>query len=95
MKETETITKEAMTEDLKDSIGLSALICEEIVNVIFEELTNQIILKKSVTIKNFGKFTLNEKKARPGQNIVTGETVDVPSRTVLRFLPARSLKEKL
>lgn len=94
-QEQETITKEKLTEHLKDSLGLSSLLCEEIVNVFFEEISSQTIRDSSVTINNFGKFFLNQKEARPGQNVKTGEEVQVPARTVLRFVPSRVLKKRL
>lgn len=91
----ETIVKEKLAEDLKYSLGFSSLLCEEIINNFFEELATQTIEDSSLTISNFGKFFLNDKESRPGQNVKTGESVEVPGRTVLRFIPSRSLKKRL
>lgn len=91
----ETITKERLIEDLKESLGLSSLICEEIINVFFEELAHQTIKHSKVTINNFGKFFLNQKKSRPGNNVSKGQAVEVPARTVFRFTPSRVLKARL
>ncbi len=90
-----TLTKELLGENLKNRLGLSNTLCEEIVSEIFDEITQQIYTHSKVTIKNLGKFFINNKKARPGLNIKTGEYAEVPARTVLRFTPSRSFKTKL
>lgn len=95
MAEKETITKEKLAEELKNQLGLSHLVCEEIINNFFEEIVEVTKKDSKLTFKNFGKFFVNHKKARPGLNIKTGEVVEVPERTVLRFTASRTLKEKL
>lgn len=91
----ETITKERITDYLQNTLGLSSLLCEEVVNAFFKELEQQVINDSSITINNLGKFFLNTKQPRPGKNVKTGEFVEVPGRTVLRFTPSRALKNKL
>lgn len=90
-----TITKEILADNLKNRLGLSATICEEIVSGIFDEITDQVYANSKVTVKNLGKFFINRKEARPGLNVKTGEYADVPARTVMRFTPSRSFKAKL
>lgn len=90
-----TITKEDISNELKNKLGFSAQVCDEIVNVLIDELITQTEENGKVTIKNFGKFFINKKNSRPGLNIKTGETVDIPARSVLRFIPSRLLKQKL
>lgn len=90
-----TITKEKLSEHLRDNLGFSYSLCEEIVNSFFEELAHNTIENSAVTIKNFGRFFINNKDSRPGQNVKTGETVEISARSVLRFLPSRRLKQKL
>lgn len=90
-----TVTKEELAENLKNTLGLSTIICEEIVNEIFFELSQIACDGSSITIKNLGKFFTNKKPARPGLNVKTGQHVDVSPRTVMRFVPSRSFKAKL
>lgn len=90
-----TVTKELLAENLKERLGLSNMLCEEIVSEIFDEITEQVYANSQITIKNFGKFFINKKDARPGLNVKTGEYAEVTARTVMRFTPSRSFKAKL
>jgi DNA-binding protein HU-beta len=42
---------------------------------------------------SFGSFETAERGPRKGRNIHTGETVDVPSMTQVRFRPGKGLKD--
>ncbi|RYE06073.1 MAG: HU family DNA-binding protein [Rickettsiaceae bacterium] len=89
------ITKEKIVEMLKVQIGLSGTICEELTNIIIDEILNLTIKHNKLRLKNFGVFAINSKKARPAQNLQTGQTMPIPARNVLRFLPSKSLKEAI
>ncbi|NRB11164.1 MAG: HU family DNA-binding protein [Rickettsiaceae bacterium] len=92
---TETITKEKIAEMLKANLGLSNIICEEITAALFTEIFELVKEKQKINLKNFGKFFLNHKNTRPGFNIRTGDLVEIPPRSVLRFVPSRKFKYKI
>jgi DNA-binding protein HU-beta len=46
-----------------------------------------------VPLKGLGKFKVQHRKARVGRNPLTGEPVDIPPKTVVKFTVAKSLKE--
>jgi len=91
----QTITKEKIIEILKNEIGLSGVICEEIVNKIFSEIFEITKNKNKLKLKNFGNFYINSKKARPARNLQTNQVVMIAARKVLRFLPAKALKASI
>lgn len=95
MKGSTTITKEKIAEQLKEHLGLSTLLCEEITRNLFLEILNLTKNSGKTTLQNFGTWKINHKDARPGFNIKTGKTVEIKPRSVLRFTPSRSLKEKI
>ena len=95
MKKPKTITKEKIAEKLKEQLGLSATLCEEIVTHSFSEILRLTKRDEKTMLQNFGTWKLNRKKNRPGFNIHSGESVEIKPRTVLRFLPSRPLKEKI
>ena len=90
-----TITKEKIAEHLKKQLGLSASLCEEITLYVFAEILNLSKRDEKVMLQNFGTWKINHKKARLGFNIHTGDPVSIAPRTVLRFHPSRSFKEKI
>ncbi len=86
-----TITKEKIAYILKAKLGLSNLICEEIVEQIFSNI-QQIVSKQRLTLEGFGSFCTSIKKPRPGINFHTKEAVIIPEKQVIRFIPAKKLK---
>jgi integration host factor subunit alpha len=90
-----TITKEIIAEQLKDQLGFSSLICEEITATIFSELLDLTRSEGSVALQNFGTWKINHKKSRPGFNIKAGHAVDIKERSVLRFIPSRAFRTKI
>jgi len=46
-----------------------------------------------VPFKGLGKFKVQHRKARVGRNPITGEPIQIPAKTVVKFTLARSLKD--
>jgi len=63
------------------------------VNAVFDIISNTLADGDSVVISGFGKFEPVTTKARTGRNPKTGEPVEIPSRTAVKFRPGKALKE--
>lgn len=94
-EEQETITKEKIASHLKNHLGLSSLICEEITVNLFSELLELTKNNNKTSLQNFGTWKVNHKDSRPGFNIKTGDAVNIKARKVLRFTPAQALKKQI
>jgi DNA-binding protein HU-beta len=46
-----------------------------------------------VPFKGLGKFKVQNRKARIGRNPLTGNPVEIPAKTVVKFTVAKSLKD--
>lgn len=71
--------------DLKKKTTVS--IFEELANLAYKEAKN------SFTIPGIGKLVLVNRKARQGRNPKTGETIQIPAKTVVKFRVAKAAKE--
>jgi DNA-binding protein HU-beta len=49
--------------------------------------------KDGFTIPGLGKLVKVKRKARTGRNPATGETIQIPAKTVLKFRIAKAAKE--
>ena len=49
--------------------------------------------KNGFTIPGLGKLVLVQRKARVGRNPQTGEPIQIPAKTVLKFRVAKAAKE--
>lgn len=71
--------------DLKKKVAVGIL--EEVANLAYREARN------SFTIPGIGKLVLVDRKARMGRNPATGEQIQIPAKTVLKFRVAKAAKE--
>ena len=46
-----------------------------------------------VPLKGLGKFKVQNRKARMGRNPATGEAIQIPAKTVVKFTVAKALKD--
>ena len=46
-----------------------------------------------VPLKGLGRFKVQHRQARVGRNPLTGEPVQIPAKTVVKFTIAKSLKD--
>lgn len=60
---------------------------------VIADILAELRINGQASIKGFGKFTVVEKAARLGRNPRTGEQVQIPEKRVVKFTPAKALKE--
>ena len=64
------------------------------VQQVFEAVVDVLLKRGRVAIHGFGAFELVRRKPRRARNPRTGERIEVPARTAVRFVPARTLKDR-
>jgi DNA-binding protein HU-beta len=66
---------------------------------IFDELadlaTNEVKSNGEFVLPGFGKLVLSERKAREGRNPATGETIQIPAKTTLKFRVGKGMKDSV
>lgn len=86
-------------EELKDAVRAATGLKESDIDKVFdaqrEIVLNVAKTRKEVKLPGFGKFVGVKASARQGRNPKTGEIVQIPERTVLRFLPFDAIKNRL
>jgi integration host factor subunit beta len=68
---------------------------ERIVSTVFEEITEALARGDRVELRGFGAFSVKKRDARVGRNPRTGESVDVPEKTVPFFKAGKELRERM
>jgi DNA-binding protein HU-beta len=63
----------------------------------FEELSNlatrEVRSSGEFVLPGFGKLVKSERKAREGRNPATGETIQIPAKTTLKFRVGKAMKD--
>jgi DNA-binding protein HU-beta len=69
------------------------------VKELFEELANLAVseVKENgeFVLPGFGKLVLSQRQAREGRNPQTGETIQIPAKTVTKFRLSKGLKDSV
>ena len=65
----------------------------------FDELYNlassEVKSNGEFVLPGFGKLVKSERKAREGRNPATGETIQIPAKTTLKFRVGKGMKDSV
>lgn len=64
------------------------------VNAVFDCMKDAFHKGDKVTISGFGTFLVKPQKARLARNPKTGESVEIPARTAVKFKSSRHILQK-
>ena len=83
--------------DLVFALSLRASLDRElsafVVDQLFETMATALASGRPVVIKSFGRFELRDRGPRSGRNPRTGETIHLPARRVVAFVPSPGLRQ--
>lgn len=89
------LTKAELADGLYSEIGLSKRESKEIVETVYDLMSESLVAGDDVKISGFGNFMVKHKAARPGRNPRTGEATLIAARRVVAFHASAKLKEQL
>ncbi len=90
------MTKAELIEKICDKAGLgSKSLTESALNATIASLTEALTAGDAVNLTGFGTFKVSERGSRKGRNPRTGESIDIPACKIVRFLPGKTLKERV
>ena len=89
------MNKSELIEALAEKKGISYKKAEEIVNTVFDVMTNAMLTGERIEIRGFGSFVINEYKAYTGRNPKTGESIFVKPKKLPFFKVGKELKERV
>jgi integration host factor subunit alpha len=90
-----TLTKAQMVESVQNQTGLPRNRSSEIVETLLEIIKSTLASGEDVLVSGFGKFSVNEKKARRGRNPATGEDMMLEARKVVTFNCSGKLRDRI
>lgn len=79
------LTKTEITEKIQKTLDVSRSASYDIMEDFLEIIKETLEQGEDVMISGFGKFCVNEKKARKGRNPATSEEMILPARRVITF----------
>ena len=89
------LTKSQLMSALSETWGLSKKEAEERYNEFVGFLYKEINRSGEVMLPGLGKFAKKHRKARMGRNPMTGESIQIAAKTVLKFGGNKAAKDAL
>jgi len=91
----ETMTKAELIEEVAKKADCSKADAERTIAAFFELVVASTKNGEKVAWPGFGSFSTTQRKARTGRNPQTGQTVNVPASTAMKFTASSTLKAEL
>lgn len=90
-----TITRADVAETIYEEIGLSRKDSNDILDMILDEITQELVRGNDVKLSSFGTFSLRDKKERTGRNPKTGVDAVITPRRVISFKPSQTMRKQI
>lgn len=87
------LSKNSLADAVQGVLGGSHAEAGRAVDAIFDTIAKALAGGEDVKVAGFGVFRKKIRKAREARNPKTGEMVHVAEKKVVRFTPAKALKE--
>lgn len=89
------MNKAELVSEVAGKAGLTKRKAANVIDTVMKTITNALRDGEKVMLVGFGTFQVIQKKARNGRNPRTGKEIQIPAKKVLKFVPGKSLREKV
>ena len=87
------MTQSEILNHFAEKTGLKRAQVKDFFDQLAELASNEVKENGEFALPGFGKLVLSERKAREGRNPQTGETIQIPAKTTLKFRLGKSIKD--
>ncbi len=87
------MNKTQMVDTIAAETGLTKKAVGDVLEAFMDAVMQTVKKGDSVTFTGFGTFKASKRAARTGRNPQTGETIQIPARTVPVFKAGKGFKE--
>lgn len=90
-----TITRADLADAVYENIGLSRAESSQLVDDIFDIMSDAIVEEGALKLSSFGSFSVRQKNERIGRNPKTGVEVPITPRKVVTYKASHVLKDRM
>ena len=90
-----TVTKKDLASQLRDKIPLTKKMSEDIIRTVSSDIANSLCGGNKVEMRGLGVLDVIVRKASKGYDFARKESIDTPSKSVVKFRASAGLKERL
>lgn len=89
------MNKEQILENMAKEASISKAAAKRALESFMEAVTMSLKKGDKVALTGFGSLTVSKRKARTGRNPQTGESLQIPAKTVALFKAGKGLTEAI
>ncbi len=89
------MNKAGLVNEVVGEVGLTKRDVGRVINAITKVISGTLSNGDKVTLVGFGTFQVMQRRVRRGRNPQTGEEIQIPAKKVPKFVPGKSLREKV
>ena len=89
------INKFGIAKMINKTVDISLKDSSEVINRVFDIITNELVKGNDVRIPGLGKWTIKSKEKRMGLNFHTGESVTISARNIVTFKLSTVLRDRV
>ncbi|MCX5619344.1 MULTISPECIES: HU family DNA-binding protein [Bombella] len=87
------LNKQELISAVAEAADLPKAKAGDVVDAVFKTIEETLSKGQEVRLVGFGSFVTAQRKAAKGRNPRTGEEIDIPASTSVRFKPGKGLKD--
>src|SRR5215212_10674151 len=89
------MTQSEVVNHFAEKFGLKRAQAKEMFDELANLASSEVKNNGEFVLPGFGKLVRSERKAREGRNTATGETIQIPAKTTLKFRVGKSMKDSI
>ena len=90
---TKRMTQTDIINHLAEKSGMKKADAKEFFNTLAALATSEVKKNGEFTLPGFGKLVKTTRKAREGRNPATGDTINIPAKTTVKFRLGKAMKD--
>ncbi len=87
--------KTEMVTIIAEKTGFTKKQATQFIDAFLQTVEEKLAEGERVQLVGFGTFMAKEREARQGRSPATGETIEIPAKTLPVFKPGKGLKDSL
>ncbi len=91
----QTVTKRELVQRIAEKTGVQQISAKEVIQSFLDEIINELAHGNRLEFRDFGVFEPKSKAQRVARNPRTGERVEVPAKTTVKFKVGRLMKKRI
>lgn len=89
------MTQSEVINHFAEKFGVKRAQAKEYFDELVSLAQNEVKTNGEFVLPGFGKLVLSERKAREGRNPATGDTIQIPAKTTLKFRVGKGMKDSV